>query len=418
MGFTSIQGNAKRLRIYIGDSDQWRGKPLYAVLLEQLKKEGIAGATVYRGIAGYGAHSRIHTIAILDLSTDLPIIIEVIDTPERIDLALEITSPMVREGLITVEGVEVISYTHRFLRPLPADRPVKEVMTRDPVTVQSDQAIHSAWEIMLRQNIKALPVIDESRHVVGLLTHEDFMDRAGINARLAVAQRLDEATLAVEVEALRNSYLKVRDVMSQPPITINDEESVGLAAERLVKHSITRLPVIDGKGKLVGIVSRLDILRQVMEIPAQTQKGESELGIGRVVHEVMEKEVPVVNEEIDLAGVVASFLASGEHRVIVVNGEGLPIGLISDSDVVGRLQPVHHKGILAALRGGKSVPDVSVTARELMSPGVETIAADTTVVDAIQRMLAAGRKWLVVVDDQGKPTGLIDRETALEALIR
>ena len=194
MAFTSMSGSAKRLRIYIGDSDQWRGKPLYAVLLEHLKKEGLAGATVYRGVAGFGAHSRIHTASILDLSTDLPLVIEVIDTPEKIARAVETVSPMVREGLMTVEGVEVVAYTHRFLRPLPADRPVRQIMTPDPLAVRQDEAVLAAWEKMLRQNIKALPVVDRDGRVVGLLTHADVMERAGLNARLAVAQRLDEET--------------------------------------------------------------------------------------------------------------------------------------------------------------------------------------------------------------------------------
>jgi len=418
MTFTSIQGNAKRLRIYIGDSDRWRGRPLYAVLLEHLKKEGLAGATVYRGVAGFGAHSRIHTSAILDLSTDLPLIIEVIDAPEKIALALETISPMVREGLITVEGVEVISYTHRFLRPLPSDRHVHEIMTRDPIAARADQSILSAWEIMLRQNIKALPVVSEGNLVVGLLTHEDFMERAGLNTRLAVAQRLDEKTLAAEMNTLRDSPLTVVDIMSQPPVTIHLDDPVGLAAERLVKHSITRLPVVDENGMLTGMVSRLDILRLVMDIPEKPQKKMGDQGNGRLASEVMEKEVPVVGNDADLAEVIASFLSSGEHRVIVVNPEGYAVGLISDSDVVGRIQPVHRKGILGALRGKQAVPDISITAGELMSPGVETISGETTIVEAIQTMLAAGRKWLVVIDDQGKPVGLIDREIALEALIR
>lgn len=418
MAFTSIQGNAKRLRIYIGDSDQWRGRALYSVLLEHLKREGLAGATVYRGIAGFGAHSRIHTAAILDLSTDLPLIIEVIDTPENIDHALETISPMVREGLITVEGVEVIAYTHRFLRPLPADRSVSEIMTVNPVSVQEDQDLLSAWEIMLEQNIKAVPVVDRDRRVVGLLTHEDFMERAGINARLAVAQQLDEESLVAEMNILRSSKMTIKEVMSQPPITIKRDDSTGMAAEQLVKHSITRLPVIDEEGKLVGMVSRLDILRQVMDISEKTPKPEREPAAGRLANEIMEKSVPIVQEETDLAGVIASFLSSGEHRVIVVNPEGHPIGLISDSDVVGRIQPIHRKGILGALRGGKNIPDVSITAGEIMSPGVVTISGEITVVEAVQKMLSAGRKWLIVIDDQGKPVGFIDREMALEALIR
>jgi CBS-domain-containing membrane protein len=418
MAFTSIKGNAKRMRIYIGDSDQWRGRPLYSVILEHLKREGLAGATVYRGIAGFGAHSRIHTASILDLSTDLPLVIEVIDTPEKIDRALESTSPMVREGLITVEDVEVISYVHRYLRPLPSDRPVRDIMTEDPLFIRQDQSLLPAWEMMLKQSIKALPVVDENKRVVGLLTHEDFMERAGLNARLAVAQKLDEESLAAEMEILRSSSLTVKDVMSRPAITINQNDPIGLAAEQLVKHSITRLPVLDQQGKLVGMVSRLDLLRQVLDAPGIVARQPAEPAAGRLAKEIMTQEMPLVQEETDLAGVIASFLNSGGHRVIVVDAEGYPVGLISDSDVVGRLQPAHRRGILGALRGGSSLPKISVTARELMSPGVETISGETSVVDAIQKMLTVGRKWLVVVDDQGKPVGLIDREIALEALIR
>ena len=418
MAFTSIQGSAKRLRIYIGDSDQWQGKPLSTVLLEHLKKEGLAGATVYRGVAGFGAHSRIHTAAILDLSTDLPLIIEVIDTPEKIQHALESVSPMIREGLVTLEGVEVIAYTHRFLHPLPADKAVKEIMTREPLAAREDQSLLSAWEQMLRHNLKALPVIDARGRVVGMLTHEDFMERAGLNARLAVAQRLDEDSLAAEMHILRQSNLQVRQVMSQPPVTIRQDDPLGLAAERLVRHHFTRLPVVDEQGALVGVLSRLDLLRQVMDLPEKTPRLGGEPGAGRLAGDVMDRDIPLVPEDTGLAGVVASFLSSGEHRVIVVNREGRPVGLISDSDVVGRIQPVHRRGILGALRGRAGLPSVTVSARELMSPGVETVSADTSVVQAVQKMLAAGRKWLVVVDGEGRPLGLIDRAIALESLIR
>ena len=98
----SIGENAQRLVIYLGEADRWRGKPLYAALLETLKAQGLAGATVVRGVAGFGAHSRIHTASILRLSEDLPLRIEVIDARENIERALELVAPMVNEGLITV----------------------------------------------------------------------------------------------------------------------------------------------------------------------------------------------------------------------------------------------------------------------------------------------------------------------------
>jgi CBS domain-containing protein len=418
MAYRAIEPNAQRLRIYIGESDQWRGKPLYAVLLETLKREGMAGATVTRGVAGFGAQSHIHTAAILRLSEDLPLIIEVIDSPTNIQHALERISPMVREGLITLDEVKVISYTHRYLRPLPADRLVEEVMSREPVAVQADQTALEAWKIMLDKSLKALPVIDSEGRVTGLLTNEDLLDRAGLSARLAVAQKVDEATLNEEINTLRQSNLRVQDIMSQPVITIHPDDSIGLAAGRMVSNKITRLPVVDPSGRLVGMISRLDILRQVMDIPAATGKSAVPKEAGVLVREVMVEPVPLVNEETDLAGLVAAFISSGEHRLIVVNGEGKPVGLISDSDVIGRIQPHHRRGVLGALRGRTAPPDVNIPARELMSPGAETIPGDTTIVEAIRRMISNHRKWLVVVDDQGNPLGMVNREIVLESLIR
>ncbi len=107
-----IEGEAKRLRIYIGESDQSHGKPLASAIVERCRKEGLAGATVLRGIEGFGANSRIHTTHILDLSTDLPIVVEIVDKPERIAQILPVLDEMVTEGLITQEDVHIIKYTH------------------------------------------------------------------------------------------------------------------------------------------------------------------------------------------------------------------------------------------------------------------------------------------------------------------
>src|SRR5260370_6037098 len=106
-------GPGKRLTIYLGESDSWRGHSLYMSILETLRKAGIAGATVTRALAGYGAHSRIRTSTVEVLSMDLPIIITIVDSPENVERALALVGPMVREGLITLENVELIKYSHR-----------------------------------------------------------------------------------------------------------------------------------------------------------------------------------------------------------------------------------------------------------------------------------------------------------------
>lgn len=109
-----ITGSGKLVRIFIGESDQYDNKPLYAAIVERAKEEGLAGATVIRGVEGFGAHSRIHTMRILRLSEDLPMVIEIVDREDRIKGFLPILDDMVREGLVTIEDVEVLIYRHRF----------------------------------------------------------------------------------------------------------------------------------------------------------------------------------------------------------------------------------------------------------------------------------------------------------------
>jgi PII-like signaling protein len=103
---------AELLRIFIGETDKHHGRPLYEVIVQLARKMGLAGATVLRGVMGFGASSRIHTAKILRLSEDLPIVIEIVDKPERIALILPEIDAMIVEGLVTLETVRVLAYRH------------------------------------------------------------------------------------------------------------------------------------------------------------------------------------------------------------------------------------------------------------------------------------------------------------------
>ena len=105
-----IEGDGKLLRIFVGESDTWHGKPLYQAIVERVRDEGLAGATVLRGIEGFGADSHLHTARILRLSEDLPVVIEIVDTDERIQAIIPILDEMVGEGMVTLERVEIIAY--------------------------------------------------------------------------------------------------------------------------------------------------------------------------------------------------------------------------------------------------------------------------------------------------------------------
>lgn len=106
-----MEGDAKRVRVYIGESDRWQGKPLFNAIVERCRRDGFAGATVLRGIEGFGAHSRIHTARILQLSEDLPVVVEIVDRPERIEELIPLLDEMVQEGLVTIEDVHVLKYS-------------------------------------------------------------------------------------------------------------------------------------------------------------------------------------------------------------------------------------------------------------------------------------------------------------------
>lgn len=105
-----FEGERTLMRIHIGESDKWHGKPLYQALLELFRSDGFSGATVLRGVGGYGSTSIYHTDKILRLSQDLPIVIEVIEYPERIQSILPRLDEMIGGGLITLEKVHVILY--------------------------------------------------------------------------------------------------------------------------------------------------------------------------------------------------------------------------------------------------------------------------------------------------------------------
>lgn len=107
-----LSEEALLLRIFIGESDKYHGKPLYESIMMKARELNLAGTTVIRGILGFGAHSRIHTMKLLALSQDLPIIIEIVDTEENINKILPFIDENVLEGLVTMEKIKVIKYRH------------------------------------------------------------------------------------------------------------------------------------------------------------------------------------------------------------------------------------------------------------------------------------------------------------------
>jgi CBS domain-containing protein len=407
---------AKRLCIYISESDRWRSQSLHVALLAVLKDQGIAGATLYRGMAGFGAHSRLQSTALEVLSIDLPIVLEAVDSAKKIEAVLDTLYPMVREGLITLEDVSIIKYTHRLLNPLPVDRLVSECMTAEVIAFSPDQSVGQAWKIMLQNQIKSAPIINAQSRVVGIITDQDLLERAGIQQRLSIAIRLPQESVQLELQELEKSTLKLQDVMSQPVHTLYDHDPLAKAIPLMTRHSLKRLPVVNKENKLVGVLSRLDVLRQVMDLPAADETAHNPENTGKTIGEIMQTPIPMVEQSADIAAIIQTMTAHQSHRLIVVNDQGQAVGLISDSDLFARIQPQKHAGILAALRKRASAPFGDETALDLMSPEPLQAAPDLPIVDAVKLLLGASRKWLLVVDARKIPLGLVDRQALLLAL--
>ncbi len=115
----ALEGEQVLVRIFIGESDKWHHQPLSVALVERLRKEGFAGATVFHGVAGFGARSVLHTTHILRLSEDLPVLVEVVDSQAKVDELVPILDEMVDQGLVTMEKVRVLKYT-------PGAQPVQQ----------------------------------------------------------------------------------------------------------------------------------------------------------------------------------------------------------------------------------------------------------------------------------------------------
>jgi len=420
-----ILGQAKKVTIYIGESDRWQRKPLHVAILEMLKREGCAGATVTRALTGFGAHSRIHTASLVDLSADLPLIVEWVDNPARVERVMPSLREMVIEGLITVHDVEVVTYSHRRLREVPAQAPVSDLMSREVRAMTPGTPVTEAVELLLDQDYRALPVVDEERRVVGILTDGDLLHKAGL-LPISAQQALTTSELYHHLTMMRRAKVTVGHLMTAPPITVQATTSTTEAVQLMVQHDVKRLPVADEKGRLLGIVSRLDLFRVMAQPPvAEAPRRPPPPGTHVTVGEIMMRQVPTVRTDAPLAEVVDMIVTTAQRRVVVVDDEQRVVGIITDGDLLKRAAEAERGGILQALasRVPASQQEGAIrlrqrTASELMTPQPVSVRPDTPLLDALQLLLEHRIKRLPVVDDEGRLVGLLGRGGVLQALSR
>ncbi len=415
-------GEMLRVEIFVLESAQWRGEPLYLAILRFLQRQGAAGATVLRGIAGFGSHQQIHRATFVDVGADLPLLIVWVDRADRIARLMPQLESMVTGGLIVTQPVRAKLMRTRLLDHFPHDLRVRDVMTPNVLAVGPDEPLTEVAALLLESGVRTLPVVDAQRHVIGIISDGDLLRKGNVALPLSIREALRPQEVA---EALPATPLRARDVMTQEVVSVGEDLAIAAAIDVMARRGFKRLPVVDREGRLAGIVSRADILQTVAHVEPHAAPVRRPGGAIQRVADVMQTEVPAVRADTPLSAVVEALAEVEQRRVVVVDADGRVQGIITDGDVIRRASAEERPGIvrrmLERLRGAPAEHARYLlvsgrTAVDVMTAPVITIAADATPAEAIRLMQQHRVKRLPVLDAQGRLVGLIGRAGVLRAL--
>jgi CBS domain-containing protein len=420
----------KRLMIYLGESDRWHHQPAYLAILELLRKEGCAGATVVRGIAGFGAESRIKTSTILRLSMDLPVVVTVVDRVDRIERFLPALKEMVGGGLMTIEDIGVVKYTPILRQGLP-NLPVEEVMTKEVVAVAPDSPVFRVIEILVDKDYTALPVVDAERRLLGMVGDTDILESGDVSTTLSVPRAAGPSLVREMLARLRQSTRTAAEVM-KPAATIDRAASLADAARLMTAKGVKRLPVVGADHRLCGMLGRLDLLKTMASahLPHHPEHAAASSSAPHRIADVMSREVPTVSPDAALDEILDRVVGSPVKRVIVVDSERRPLGIITDTDLVQRLSPDASTGVVEILRSKIPIDSIGGEARkhlqrirgrraaEIMTAPAISVREDTPFADAIAVSAERHVKRFPVVDREGKLAGIVGRMELLGGFLR
>jgi CBS domain-containing protein len=434
---TLSANEAKVLRIVIDESVRYQGQPLYEALLEMFKREGCAGATVSRAISGFGGRRIIHKDNLVDVIPQLPLIVEVVDQPDHLQKIRPQVEAMVEEGLIFVQEVEIWKYTyHPRLREVPAKATVEEAMTREVVKVQLTTPLAQIVQLLLDQaSFKALPVVDTEQKVVGIITDGDLLTRGDVPHRLRLLETLDRASFQQLMEELHDNAKTAAEVMTRSVVTLHPETPLREAARLMVDRKLKRMPVVDRAGHLVGMLGRLDVLKQLARSAPQASGSPvmlEERSVPdqiRFARDIMVTEVPTLAPNTPVVEVLERLVSSPLRRLVVVDEDKHILGVITDADLVERISHHSRQGVLDFLAqslGFKGSGSVSSepgsdrrasarTADELMITKLVTIGPDAPVEEVAKLMVGRKVKFLPVQNSEGQLLGVVLRSNLLQA---
>jgi len=421
-------GKAKRVRIYVNEDDKVGARPLHLAILELLRKENAQGATVVRAVEGFGAAGRIHVSHLVDVAARLPVIVEWVDTAEQVERLAPRIGELVRHGLITVDDTDVLLFEPHPVRDLAGTASVGDVMSREVVTVAPATPARDVVELTLGKCYRAVPVVKDGRPV-GIITSSDLVQRGGLGVRLDLLKSLEKPELHETLERLSRQNKTAAEVMTPSVVTVTASTPLPEAAEIMARRRLKRLPVVDAAGALVGVVSRLDLLRTAAGGFAREEAVAREMGLSgdQPLSRVMRRDVPTVHPDTQLPEVFQAVVSTRLNRALVVDQDRRVVGLVTDAELLERITPALRSGVIRSLMHrlpfAHHTDDAAAshvrgrTAAELMTQSIATAREDTLLSAAIATMLRGNHKVLAVTDASGRLVGMVDRADLLHGLL-
>lgn len=423
-------GKAKRVWIFVNEGDLVAHKPAHLAIMDMLVREGASGATVFRALEGFGGKGEVHTTRIADIAWHLPMLILWIDGEEIVDRLLPALKEMVRRGLITVDETQVALFNPRAVRDLSKLKKAQDIMVRDLVTVTPRTLLPDVVAAMLLKSHRSVPVVDRGV-LAGIITNSDLVQRGGLGVRLELLAGLGPADRDAAMGTVAAGSKTAADVMTTALSTVPPQTALASVAEMMAYRRLKRLPVVDAKGALLGMVSRIDLLRTIATGPRPIQAEEVAVGIsaGAAVSGVMRRVFPTVYPEAGLGEVFQAVISTRLNRALVIDHEGRVLGLITDGEALERVTPALRPSVLRSVMNRlpflhhSASDDVRAqhatarTAADLMDRDVPRASPSTPLSDVIGLMLDGAHKLVAVVDAEERLVGIVDRADILRGLV-
>jgi len=416
----------KVIEIFTSEKVRWKGRPLNEAVVQYVHDLKIAArCLVTRAVDGCYESGEVATGRLEVLSYNMPLRIAIVLPAAEIERVLPEVEAMVEDGIVAVHHLDVVSHKTR-KQIVPRQVKVRDIMTPDPRKVSLTTPLDQIVRLLLSSIFTGVPVVNDADRPAGVITQGDLIYKGKMPMRLGLLAESGSEKLDAVLAAL--AAKSAEEVMTSPVIAIGQDQFVKDAVDLMLSKGVKRLPVVDDKGKLTGMLSRLDIFRTIMQAsPDWDAFKQQNITVGDVctVSDIMRRDTHAVLPETPVDEIIRMIDSNDIQRVTVVDKAGHFLGLISDRDLLVAFSPDFPDAIwdqflslVPFSERGKRHREFkerlrAKTAGQVMNADIVTVDETTLIDAAIALMTQKGLKRLPVLDSEGKFKGMISRDSLL-----